>query len=1105
MKIKKKWLVSSVALYFGLLMAVGSVGAWGNPPSGHPAPGAGSQIEQDWSADDVTGAWEVVLRSYITLPEEDTVPIEQVEEIKQINESLENQRAVERFSDQIYNHFEDEPGGQNSIYDRAADQLFIYNNGEGFAYHFNFVQYQKDFLEIEQDSSEWPVVALSSETQRPIAGFEVKKTKSRAEKNPDSVDEADDTGSVYWVAPELPSWFSKLKGISLPGYPLQRVETVQIDNMKMSIHVEVESIRPIDPEMLLSRPPSELELIPWASLDDDELFMFGITTDEDDKQARVSEQAEEGALAARAEAGNKEKPLSAIASAQMDFLAQLEAMQPRVYDALSPAEGGLARAERQGQSFYLDARGELVFEHPLDTVLASTEFGPQAKDNHSGSSGSSAASSGPLPLGERCVQLHHYDEHVVEHVIVARADKMGLTSGIDGQWLLEPVYDRLEKRSCQMLKTYQGGQQGLATVWGQELVPAEFDEALFFGFEQYFAVKKEDRWGVYDARDKALVIPAQFQAVSYCAGCGLKPAYFYAQQDDQWGLLDFQGEVVLPFKYEFPAHQNMRGDRWVTNLLKDGKRVLIHLDTGEHYFLDGYEDIALLNDFVALKKNGFFALFNGAGQQITDFELSSFHELDKFQGQRAYIEVAKDNKRAVVDDAGALIMPWQQAEHIGRLTEDYFWVHHGPEAKVELRDLNGTVLIPAKYDSYRLETRRDKSGDVVDTQILRITKSDGLRGWYTLDDGVLVEPAFESIFYRESKDNGQPVIEVEKGGLKGIYALDGTQLVPAAYEDLSFLNDNLLSFRQEGRHGLIDLHTGDTLLPARYDRISPFEPDRFLALVLPRERDDEDLPRYHWWDIQEGVLIDLDFKDYEPLTNGGLWQVFEDHQGFLYDLDSQRIISGAYDVVVGLANDLIIVEKDGRFGAINTKGDEVFPFEYDLAVQNSLGFTALSQQNKHGFWQTQYFRPDGTPIFAKPMMTWDSPEHYDLLLVREKNQEIYVRAFDPKQRKDLIGVYGWDGSERLPPQYEALIIHDKEPRYVAVKDSKAGLFDGQGQQVFPTILDDVYYARPSTSWGAIRTQEIDQMLLARIQDKYFYIRAEGEVLPLMADSRLEFE
>src|SRR5690625_4168029 len=98
-----------------------------------------------------------------------------------------------------------------------------------------------------------------------------------------------------------------------------------------------------------------------------------------------------------------------------------------------------------------------------------------------------------------------------------------------------------------------------------------------------------------------------------------------------------------------------------------------------------------------------------------------------------------------------------------------------------------------------------------------------------------------------------------------------------------------------------------------------------------------------------------------------------------------------------------------------------------------------------------------------------------------------------------------DGSERLPPQYEALIIHDKEPRYVAVKDSKAGLFDGQGQQVFPTILDDVYYARPSTSWGAIRTQEIDQMLLARIQDKYFYIRAEGEVLHLMADRRLEIE
>src|SRR5690625_6028131 len=91
----------------------------------------------------------------------------------------------------------------------------------------------------------------------------------------------------------------------------------------------------------------------------------------------------------------------------------------------------------------------------------------------------------------------------------------------------------------------------------------------------------------------------------------------------------------------------MRGDQWVMNLQRDVQELLIHLGTGAHYATEDYDDIHVLNDFVAFMKDGRFALFNGDGQQLTDFELTGVYELDNYSDQNLYIAVAKEGKRAI--------------------------------------------------------------------------------------------------------------------------------------------------------------------------------------------------------------------------------------------------------------------------------------------------------------------------------------------------------------------------------------------------------------------------------------------------------------------------
>src|SRR5690625_903813 len=142
--------------------------------------------------------------------------------------------------------------------------------------------------------------------------------------------------------------------------------------------------------------------------------------------------------------------------------------------------------------------------------------------------------------------------------------------------------------------------------------------------------------------------------------------------------------------------------------------------------------------------------------------------------------------------------------------------------------------------------------------------------------------------------------------------------------------------------------------------------------------------RYHWWDTEQQKMIELPFEDYEPMAQYGLWWVFDEGKSYLYDAATQQVISAAYDFIGDVHNGLIIVENDGKFGVINDKGKEVYPLEYDMALQNESGFIALSWENKNQFWDTLYLRPDGEPIISAPMRTWSSPDHYEAPLIRDR-------------------------------------------------------------------------------------------------------------------------
>src|SRR5699024_10219117 len=114
--------------------------------------------------------------------------------------------------------------------------------------------------------------------------------------------------------------------------------------------------------------------------------------------------------------------------------------------------------------------------------------------------------------------------------------------------------------------------------------------------------REGDKWGVYSKEKKELVIPIQYDKLDYCGGWGMKPDYAYALRDGKWGIVNFHNKTLVPFEYEFPGHQGMRSGNWVANLTKGDRELIINIATGKVYFETDYQDLKLVNGFLALKK-----------------------------------------------------------------------------------------------------------------------------------------------------------------------------------------------------------------------------------------------------------------------------------------------------------------------------------------------------------------------------------------------------------------------------------------------------------------------------------------------------------------------
>ncbi len=88
------------------------------------------------------------------------------------------------------------------------------------------------------------------------------------------------------------------------------------------------------------------------------------------------------------------------------------------------------------------------------------------------------------------------------------------------------------------------GLWGAVNRYGREAVPVAYDRVMHTS-EDYYAVRKGNKMGLFREGDNAPVVPLQFDSVAVCT-----PSTFLFRQNGRYGLLDRQASVLMEAIYD---------------------------------------------------------------------------------------------------------------------------------------------------------------------------------------------------------------------------------------------------------------------------------------------------------------------------------------------------------------------------------------------------------------------------------------------------------------------------------------------------------------------------------------------------------------------------
>ena len=432
------------------------------------------------------------------------------------------------------------------------------------------------------------------------------------------------------------------------------------------------------------------------------------------------------------------------------------------------------------------------------------------------------------------------------------------------------------------------------------------------------------------------IIKGIFQKESTRGGITSK-TYFAAYKNNKWGVIDENGNTVIE-----PSYEEMM-------IIPDNKTDIllctydVDFDTGEYstkalnskneeIFTDYSKIEAISNhdknnnlwyedNVLKVQKDGKWGTINFEGKTVLNTEYDS---IDVIPGVENALLIQKNGKYGVADREGRIILDTNYAEitNLGKTNRDGYIV----------KDDTGLYGIVDSSKKVILQNQYQEIEKVYGNDLYVVTQDGSQKVVNSSGEDVLTQGFEQIAAILKTKDQG--VIYISNGKY-GVMNLAGEVLIEAQYDNLVEAKANIFIATKGKKQGIVDIENNEKV-PFQYQSITYNETGDIY--VAEDENFNSNILNTNFDVQQTGILIEINAdKGYFELRQGDEYKYYN----FRFEEKNKtEILSN---------NTLYLDKKDNLYGFVDKDGNVVVEYMYDDATeQNEYGFAAVKKDGKWG-------------------------------------------------------------------------------------------------------------------------------------------------------------
>jgi len=616
----------------------------------------------------------------------------------------------------------------------------------------------------------------------------------------------------------------------------------------------------------------------------------------------------------------------------------------------------------------------------------------------------------------------------------------------------------------------ENGKVGLKNGQGQVVIPAQYDalgwsDGRFSVIDNVTGFRHNNRWGVISTNNHK-VTKAEYEEVIPGEGSLLivrKKSNLSLRIVA--GCINTSGKEIIPFQYDGIKLMSLRaivftriGNQYKYGLIDLENKTLIP----QQY--RGIRSIGSLRFAVENFENK-MAIFTDLGKQITGFTIDSLSSFRK-----NYAVIYQNRQQGVIDREGQIkVEPTYRSIVINedgtiKAKEVDEWIFLDGQNKF-IQKTRADNITPIDVNVLKTETAGQV--DLRDTQLHLISKtsisfigpfhdnkavftSQKKKGLITKAGKILIQPIYDTLIL----DRNAVLGNTHRSGKNNWLLLDslGNQKSSRAYEGLKAFNGKYFAVKNRGYWGALDAH-GIEVIPCTYDSLLQTKdglvvvkfkgqygiinvteewiatPRSSTLTLIGQERYLEQTGKTTFLKSLSGNVIYFSdnkleiFADHflEHLPSGTIWKIDMDGRIVDRQVHPEEPIENIFEE----SEDLRGIQKNGKFGFIDSQGRLRIANRYDGIQKFSEGLAAIKIRGRWGFIG-----------------------HDDKISIQPAYEQVsdFENGFSLVKQNGYYGLINKSGKQVLPARYEEVKILSTQ-NILIKQNGQTGLADRTGKVI----------------------------------------------------------